>query len=139
MPFNGEGAHYPKLKWNYQRIISRLVDHFGPLIKLTDPAHTTSTNYSIPTYTGSVGVIPAFSRTFCGSCNRIRITSQGLLKTCLYDHGVLDIKRILREGASDRQLSQVFLSTFQQRAKDGFEAELKRDTKVAESMSEIGG
>ncbi|GJM28360.1 MAG: GTP 3',8-cyclase [Cyclobacteriaceae bacterium] len=139
MPFNGKGANYPKLKWNYQRILSRLTEHFGPMTRLEDKPHATSTNYRINGFKGSVGVIPAFSRTFCGSCNRIRITSQGLLKTCLYDHGVLDIKHLLRNGASDPELKESFLRAFRNRAKDGFEAESKRSTQVAESMSEIGG
>lgn len=139
MPFNGEGAHYATLKWNYQRILSRLQDHFGPLNKLESESHATATNYKISGHKGTVGVIPAYTRTFCGSCNRIRITSQGTLKTCLYDNGVLDIKSMIRSGASDSQLKEVFLNRFKSRAKDGFEAELNRESAVAESMSEIGG
>jgi cyclic pyranopterin phosphate synthase len=139
MPFNGEGAHYPKLKWNHRKIMSHLTDNFGRLTRVDADAHSTSTNYRIPGYQGTVGVIPAFSRTFCGSCNRIRITSQGLLKTCLYDNGVLDLKELLRNGASDAFLKATFKDTFGKRARDGFEAESRRSSEVAESMSEIGG
>jgi len=139
MPFNGEGAHYPQLKWTYKKILSHLENHFGPLNKTPDQPHSTSINYQIPGYTGTIGVIPAFSRTFCGSCNRIRITSQGLLKTCLYDNGVLDIRNMLRSGSSDDELKQRFISAFSSRAKDGFEAESNRISQVTESMSEIGG
>ena len=139
MPFNGEGAHYPKLKWNYRQILGHLEGHFGKLVKIEDEAHSTSTNYRIPGYKGTIGVIPAFSRTFCGSCNRIRITSQGLLKTCLYDNGVLDLRKMLRNDASDVQLRTAFLSAFSNRARDGYEAEQRRSSKVTESMSEIGG
>jgi len=139
MPFNGEGAHYPRLKWNYRRILERLSEHFGPLTQLDSGAHSTSTNYRIAHYSGSIGVIPAFTRTFCGSCNRIRITSQGLLKTCLYDNGVLDLKKVLRQGASDQELKQQLVGACNKRAKDGFEAEAKRSSSVSESMSEIGG
>ena len=139
MPFNGEGAHYPKLKWNHRKILEHLTAHFGSLTKVNDDAHSTSTNYRIPGHLGTIGIIPAFSRTFCGACNRIRITSQGLLKTCLYDHGVLDIKALLRSGAEDADLKQAFINAFGQRARDGFEAESRRPSEVAESMSEIGG
>ena len=139
MPFNGEGAHYPKLKWNYQKILAHLSDHFGKLDKIEDEAHSTSTNYRIPGHLGTVGVIPAFSRTFCGSCNRIRITSQGLLKTCLYDNGVLDLKNKLRNGGDDPGLKKALLNAFSSRARDGYEAELNRSAEVTESMSEIGG
>jgi cyclic pyranopterin phosphate synthase len=139
MPFNGEGAHYPKLKWNYRRILEHLATHFGDLVKIEDETHSTSTNYRIAGYVGTVGVIPAFSRTFCGSCNRIRITSQGLLKTCLYDNGVLDIRKMLRQGASNDDLSTALIKAFSTRARDGYEAESTRTSEVSESMSEIGG
>jgi cyclic pyranopterin phosphate synthase len=139
MPFNGEGAHYPVLKWTHKRIISHITDHFGSLSKVQDDVHSTSSNYRIPGHLGTIGVIAAFSRTFCGSCNRIRITSQGLLKTCLYDNGVLDIRKMLRSGSSDHELKQEFLRAFGKRAPNGFVAESNRSSKVTESMSEIGG
>ena len=87
MPFNGTGANYPELRWNHQRILKELEDHYGPLERLTSEVSSTSVNYRIPGHQGTVGIIAAFTRTFCGSCNRIRITSQGTLKTCLYDQG----------------------------------------------------
>jgi cyclic pyranopterin phosphate synthase len=62
-----------------------------------------------------------------------------LLKTCLYDNGVLDLKELLRNGASDAFLKATFKDTFGKRARDGFEAESRRSSEVAESMSEIGG
>ena len=139
MPFNGEGAHYAKLKWNHKAIVSHLTDHFGTLSKIDDGPHSTSSNYRIPGHKGTIGVIAAFSRTFCGSCNRIRITSQGQLKTCLYDNGVLDLKEMLRGGASDQEIGQQLRRAFGTRAKDGFEAESGRGAEVSESMSEIGG
>jgi cyclic pyranopterin phosphate synthase len=93
----------------------------------------------VPGYAGDVGVIAAFSRTFCGTCNRIRITAQGMLKTCLYDDGVLDIKALMRSGKSDDQIRNELVRAFRQRPKDGFEAETNRTKTVSESMSTIGG
>jgi cyclic pyranopterin phosphate synthase len=139
MPFNGAGAHYQKLKWNHHAILSHLTEHFGNLSKLNDGMHSTSSNYRIPGHKGTVGVIAAFSRTFCGSCNRIRVTSQGLLKTCLYDNGAIDLRSMLRSGAGDDQIKQSLLAAMGNRARDGFEAESRRPSEVSESMSEIGG
>ena len=140
MPFNGEGAHYPKLKWNYKKIHQKIKDHFPNLQKLPDPPSSTAMNYNVPSHKGSVGIIAAYSRTFCGSCNRIRITPQGQLKTCLYDNGIFNIKKLMREGASDLQLRTTFLDAFNHRAKDGFEAEQSRfGNGVSESMATIGG
>ena len=140
MPFNGSGAHYPKLEWNYKNIMQKVKDHFPDLQKFPDPPSSTSMNYKVPNHKGTIGVIAAYSRTFCGSCNRIRITPTGMLKTCLYDSGVFNIKKIMREGASDQQLNATFRDAFRHRAKDGFEAEQGRfGNAVSESMATIGG
>ena len=140
MPFNGEGAHYPKLHWTYKNILQKIEDHFPNLEKQPDPPSSTSMNFKVPSHKGNVGIIAAYSRTFCGTCNRIRITPKGMLKTCLYDNGVFNIKRLMREGATDEQLRATFLDAFQHRAKNGFEAEKGRfGNNVSESMATIGG
>ncbi|GAB4021685.1 GTP 3',8-cyclase MoaA [Spirosoma koreense] len=138
MPFNGEGTHYPVLHWTHKRIIDELRTHFPALTKLPDPPFSTSANYQIPGHQGTIGVIAAFSRTFCGTCNRIRLTAQGTLKTCLYDNGVLDVRALLRQGASDEELTAAFLQAFAHRPLNGFEAEGQRAV-VTESMATIGG
>lgn len=141
MPFNGEGAKYPQLKWTYIKILDHIREAYPGLQKLEDHPHSTSYNYSIPGHLGDFGVIAAFSRTFCGSCNRIRVTSQGTLKTCLYDQGVLDIKQLFRSGNDNLFIKNALLKAFGNRAKDGFEAEASRsaNTPISESMSTIGG
>jgi cyclic pyranopterin phosphate synthase len=138
MPFNGEGSHYPVLNWTHRRIVDELRAHFPDLEKIQDPAFSTSANYQIPGYKGTLGVIAAFSRTFCGTCNRIRLTAQGTLKTCLYDDGVLDVRALLRAGATDDELTAAFLKAFAHRPANGFDAERNRAV-VSESMATIGG
>ena len=138
MPFNGEGSHYPVLHWTHRRIVDEIRTHFPNLQKLPDPPFSTSANYQIPGHRGTIGIIAAFSRTFCGTCNRIRLTAQGTLKTCLYDNGVLDVRALLRNGNTDEQLTAAFLRAFAHRPANGFEAESHRDT-VTESMATIGG
>jgi cyclic pyranopterin phosphate synthase len=141
MPFNGEGSHYPVLKWNHRKILDHIQEAFPSLEKLPDPPNATATHYQVPGYQGNVGIIAAYSRTFCGTCNRIRITPKGMLKTCLYDKGVFNIRDIMRAGATDEQLRDTFLSALGNRAKDGWEAEKRRgfNLPVSESMATIGG
>jgi cyclic pyranopterin phosphate synthase len=139
MPFNGEGAHYKSLSWTYKKIIDYLQQAYPQLEKKKDPANATAYHYQVPGYRGEIGVIAAFSRTFCGTCNRLRITAQGTLKTCLYDDGVLDLKKMLREGASDEEVKDAIRKAVSNRAKDGVEAEKARKISVSESMSTIGG
>ncbi|GAA4398870.1 GTP 3',8-cyclase MoaA [Nibrella viscosa] len=138
MPFNGEGSHYPVLNWTHRRILDELRTLYPDIAKLPDPANSTSYTYQVPGHAGTIGIIAAFSRTFCGTCNRIRLTAQGTLKTCLYDSGVLDIRALLRSGATDDELKAAFLKAFAHRPKNGFEAEQHRSP-VTESMSTIGG
>ena len=141
MPFNGEGAKYQQLTWNHKKILSHLKTKFPDIYKLPDPPNSTARHYQIPEHQGNIGIIAAYSRTFCGSCNRIRITPKGMLKTCLYDDGVFNIRDIIRSGATDAQLKDTFLEALGNRAKDGFEAEKKRNfgLPINESMASIGG
>ncbi len=141
MPFNGEGAHYAQLNWTYKKILAYIQSHYPSVQKITDPANSTAYHYQVPGYKGKIGIIAAFSRTFCGTCNRIRITPQGTLKTCLYDDGVLNIRDIMRQTTDQEVLKNALLKAFNNRAKDGFEAEANRKdhSPVSESMSTIGG
>ena len=141
MPFNGEGNHYPTLVWSYKKIIDYLKEHYPALHKIPDPQFSTSYNYHVPGHKGNVGVIAAFSRTFCGTCNRIRVTAQGTLKTCLYDDGALDLRQLLRASKDDSVIAETLIKALNSRAKDGFEAESNRKNHapVSESMSTIGG
>ncbi|MFZ2900934.1 MAG: GTP 3',8-cyclase MoaA [Saprospiraceae bacterium] len=140
MPFNGSGDHPAQLRWDHKQILTHLQAHYPGLERLPDPPFSTSSNYRIPGFKGSVGIIAAYSRTFCGTCNRVRVTPQGMLKTCLYDAGVFNVRDLMRNGASDEQLRDAFLSALGNRAKNGFEAEQRRwGLPVKESMSTIGG
>lgn len=141
MPFNGEGNHYPTLQWTYKKIVDYIKEHYPELHKIPDPQFSTSYNYHIPGYNGNLGVIAAFSRTFCGTCNRVRVTAQGTLKTCLYDDGALDLRQLLRSTKDDSLIVENLGRALNSRAKDGFEAEAKRKhhTPITESMSTIGG
>lgn len=140
MPFNGSGKT-AELKWNFKKILNHIKAVFPEIQKIPDEKHSTSFNYKIPGFKGTVGIIAAYSRLFCGSCNRIRLTPQGMLKTCLYDDGVFNLKHLIRAGGNDDHLKTALLEALGNRAKDGFEAEQNRNFNfpVSESMATIGG
>lgn len=141
MPFNGDGHSYSGLNWDYVRILEEVKDHFPDVVKLADPAFSTSYNYHIKGHKGTVGIIAAYSRTFCGTCNRIRITPVGDLKTCLYDGNGVNIKDHARAGKNEDELSKIVRNALNNRAKDGWEAEGLRASgnNFHESMATIGG
>jgi molybdenum cofactor biosynthesis protein A len=141
MPFNGDGHSYSGALYDYVRIFDEIRSVYPDIQKVPDPQYSTSYNYQIPGHLGSVGIIAAYSRTFCGTCNRIRITPQGTLKNCLYDDGVLNIKDLMREGKSNTAIVDALHLAFNSREKDGWAAERKRmeNPNFHESMATIGG
>lgn len=140
MPFNGTESHYAQLEWNHKKILQKIQETFPDIYKIPDPSYSTSCNYHIPGHKGTVGIIAAYTRSFCGTCNRIRITADGLLKMCLYDNGMFNIKEALRNGVDTDQLSSLLLHAISHRAKDGWEAEKNvLKTTIRESMATIGG
>lgn len=141
MPFNGTGAHYQSLAWDHVRILHTIKEKFPKVEKLIDPPYSTSYNYQVPGHKGNVGIIAAYTRSFCGTCNRLRITPHGMLKTCLYDAGVLNIRDLVRANDDDSALQAELLNAIGSRAKNGWEAEKnrKQNNPVHESMTTIGG
>ena len=140
MPFNGSGNSFSGIAWDHIRIYETIRDKFPSVQKCVDPAFSTANNYQIPGHKGKFGIIAAYSRTFCGTCNRLRITPDGILKTCLYDKGVLSIKQMIRNGSSDSTLQKSMLNALSNRTKDGWEAEKNHEkNSLHESMASIGG
>ena len=60
---------------------------------------------------GEIGFISSVSEPFCSSCNRVRITSDGRLRTCLFSLGETDLKSALRGGASDEDIASIIRSS----------------------------
>jgi len=140
MPFNGTGAQYDKLLWDHKKILSYISDHYNNITSLDRERSSTSFNYQVSSFKGDFGIIPAYTRSICGGCNRIRITPKGMLKSCLYDNGVFSLRDLMRAGATDAQVVTAIKEAISNKTKDGFAAEKKRnDLGVSESMATIGG
>lgn len=99
-----------------------------------------STHYNVPGLTGKVGFISAVSHKFCDKCNRVRLTSDGYLKTCLqYEYGVA-LKPLLEQGVSEEELWNAMETAIKSKPK-AHHFEEKRDEAEDEvkGMSQIGG
>jgi molybdenum cofactor biosynthesis protein A len=139
MPFNGQEGEQAVLKWNHSSIKKSLVEHFGAMEKLADSLSSTSQNYQVKGYKGSIGLIPAFSRTFCGSCNRIRISANGDFRTCLYGPAVANLRKQFRQGFSDAEVLANIQQAIARKPKNGFIAEQENKETTKESMAHLGG
>ena len=139
MPFNGKGQRDIQENWTFKRILKEIKTEFD-VSEVYSGKSSTSRNYTINNHLGSVGIIPAFTRTICNDCNRIRITSTGTFKNCLFDDGVFNLRDFMRKGASNEDLKELFLGLVKQKPENGFIAEASRKNGGAsESMSTIGG
>lgn len=140
MPFNG-GYKENLEMYSAKDIYADLNAHYPDLEKLPGKHGDTASLLSVPGYQGNIGVIAAFSRTFCNTCNRLRISAKGEIKSCLYDDGVFNIRDYMRSGVSNQELADKFREIIRLKPKDGFEAEKMRKAPAAamQSMSSIGG
>ena len=139
MPFNGGSKTFDSIVWDYKRILEYIKNAYPDYRMLESPKTSTSINYQIPGFKGTFGVIPSFSRTFCGTCNRLRISATGDVITCLYAKASMNIRDILRSENSEEKVKEQILKAVGSRAKTGFEAQQKYDGVFDNSMTSIGG
>ncbi len=141
MPFNGTGQRTIDEVWNYNRILEEIRKSHPEFEILDHEKSSTSKNFKLPDSTGNFGIIPAYTRTICHDCNRVRITATGMIKNCLFDDGVFNLKEVLNKDISNEDLKDLFLEIIPQKPKNGFVAEENRrkNPNVSESMSTIGG
>jgi cyclic pyranopterin phosphate synthase len=113
-------------------------EHHGPLVEVPAKASSTARRFRFADGAGEVGFVNPVSEPFCSSCDRIRLTADGQLRTCLFSRREWDLKTPLREGAADGEL--IDLLRFAVRHK-----ELKHRindpgfVRASRSMSQIGG
>ncbi|MDN3669652.1 GTP 3',8-cyclase MoaA [Echinicola jeungdonensis] len=137
MPFNGESDGFQELKWDHVAIMEHIKSEFSELERLPAPMSSTSVNYRLKGAKGSFGIIASYSRTFCGTCNRVRVSAKGEMQTCLYSAETIDLKSLLGNYKNANGLKFGIQTAMQTRPKDGFEAEQQSLTK--KSMTLIGG
>jgi cyclic pyranopterin phosphate synthase len=118
---------------------SKIEAAFGPLEPDREKHGDGPAVYFKPSgFKGSIGFIGAVSHEFCDSCNRVRITPEGLLKLCLNHLKGLDLRELLRSGISDEMLTeQIREAVLNKPENHGFNEPVKdRETR---RMNQIGG
>jgi len=87
---------------------------------------------------GGIGVIPSVSDAFCKVCNRIRLTAEGHLRTCLFSIQEHDVKALLRGGASDPEIRDFVVAAVWQK-EEGHKIGQADFVRPGKTMSQIGG
>ncbi|GAB4337146.1 MAG: GTP 3',8-cyclase MoaA [Desulfobulbaceae bacterium] len=136
MPFSGRARNEKLVNGD---LAGRLRALLPDLREVEVDGPTTARLFSHPGFAGMVGVIQGHSRQFCTTCNKVRITPVGMLKTCLYDNGVLDLRALLRAGSGDAELREAVARCVRGRHADGHETELHSRRSEEPSMGLIGG
>jgi len=88
------------------------LNKYGKLIKAKNPlGHGPAIYYKYKNAMGTIGLICSNSHNFCDKCNRLRLTSDGKLKPCLFSNKELDVKVLIRNNASKDMLKEAFKKT----------------------------
>ncbi len=117
-----------------------------PDIELASGTRTEHHIFQVPGYAGKIAIIPAFTRSLCGNCSRIRLTADGGIRNCLYSDQEYSLRDLLRQGCTDDDIVATFRKAFHEKARDGFESKKRSASKVSTikfegrvSMTQIGG
>lgn len=139
MPFNdGDGNHH--LYLSHGEMLARIRETYPGLTAGGGEDHSSSVAYRVPGYLGSVGIIPAFSRSLCGTCNRLRLTPKGTMLNCLYSTKGLELLPLLRQGIGREDLADLITDFVRGKHKDGHETQrLEQSGDIFASMTSIGG
>jgi cyclic pyranopterin phosphate synthase len=103
MPLDADRAWSPDQVLTGDEIRAAIHEHF-PLEPEPREAHSTARTYRFADGHGRIGFINPVSEPFCGDCNRIRLTADGRLRTCLFSINETDLRTPLRSGATDAEI-----------------------------------
>ena len=106
MPLDGDRAWTPDQVLTGEELRA-LIDAVHPLEPLPREPHATARVYRFRDGRGEIGFINPVSEPFCADCNRIRMTAEGELRTCLFSVRETDLREPLRAGADDAELERI--------------------------------
>ncbi len=120
-------------------ILDRLTQEFGPLVPSPDQdPRAPALDFDYCDGRGRVGIIASVSRPFCMSCNRVRLTSDGKLRNCLFSLEETDIRGLLRGGACDEEIIHAIRESVASKW-EGHEINSARFIQPGRLMHAIGG
>ncbi len=118
--------------------VRKMIEDVYPMTELERESHATAKVYRFKDGKGEIGFINPLSEPFCSDCNRVRLTAEGKLRTCLFSHYETDLREPMRDGASDDEMESLIREAVWQKelkhrvGEEGFRQPMR-------SMSQIGG
>jgi len=105
MPLEEDRVWLPSTVVPLEEILARMAE-YRPLVEIPHGRSETARRYRFEDGIGEIGIIAPVSHPFCGHCSRIRITSDGKIRTCLFSVWDHDLYAQMRRGASDEELAE---------------------------------
>lgn len=110
MPFDGNKWNKGKM-FSYSEMLDLIKEKYPAIERATGHKNDTSKTYKIPGFVGTMGFITSMTHNFCGTCNRLRITSDGNLKVCLFGNAEVSLRDILRQRNSGEPIDEAALES----------------------------
>jgi GTP 3',8-cyclase len=114
MPLEEDRLWTPEIVVPLVEILARMSEYL-PLEEIAHEGSETARRYRFSDGVGEIGIIAPVSHPFCGHCSRIRITSDGKLRTCLFSVWDHDLHELMRRGATDEKLAEFILKVVEKK------------------------
>ncbi len=105
MPLEEERVWSPEIVVRLEEILARMAE-FRPLVEIEHARSETARRYRFDDGIGEIGIIAPVSNPFCGQCSRVRVTSDGKIRTCLFSVFDHDLAGVMRRGGGDEDMVQ---------------------------------
>jgi cyclic pyranopterin phosphate synthase len=114
MPLEEDRTWTPATVVTLDEILARMAE-YRPLVEIPHARSETARRYRFDDGVGEIGIIAPVSHPFCGHCSRIRITSDGKIRTCLFSVWDHDLHAQMQRGASDEELEDFIRGVIQKK------------------------
>jgi cyclic pyranopterin phosphate synthase len=114
MPLEEDRTWSPATVVTLEEIVQRMAE-YRPLVEIAHGRSETARRFHFDDGIGEIGIIAPVSHPFCGHCSRIRITSDGKIRTCLFSVWDHDLHELMRRGASDEELVEFIRGVVQRK------------------------
>jgi cyclic pyranopterin phosphate synthase len=114
MPLEEDRVWTPEIVVTLDEILTRMSE-YKPLVEIPHERSETARRYTFDDGVGEIGIIAPVSHPFCGQCSRIRITSDGKIRTCLFSVWDHDLHELMRRGADDERLKEFIVGVVEKK------------------------